>query len=102
MPEPLTHEPEGTALPPLLADLGLLLETNAAPVLFFAEFLQRVVPEVKAAGGAKPGWVKANAASGANKKLLEVRLPALTPSRVMVSPAAKSSTVLAPTSLINA
>ena len=56
MPEPLTHAPESAlrsqALPRLLEEIGRLLETPAAPAIFFAEFLQRVVPAVQAAGGA--------------------------------------------------
>ena len=39
-------------LPRLLAELGRLLETPAAPAIFFAEFLQCVVPTVQVAGGA--------------------------------------------------
>jgi biotin carboxyl carrier protein len=56
MPELLTQESESTlqaeALSRLFGELGLLLETPAAPASFFADFLQRVVPALQAAGGA--------------------------------------------------
>jgi biotin carboxyl carrier protein len=56
MPEPLTREPKNPLpsqeLPRLLEELGLLLATPAAPAMFFAEFLKRVVYATGVAGGA--------------------------------------------------
>jgi biotin carboxyl carrier protein len=56
MPEPLTQEPESPlrseALPRLLEEIGRLLDTPAAPAIFYAEFLQRVMSAVQVAGGA--------------------------------------------------
>ncbi len=61
MPEPMTHTPESVlrsqALPHLLEEIGRLLETPAAPAIFFAEFLQRVVSALQVAGGAI--WTRA-------------------------------------------
>lgn len=56
MPEPLTDKREGTPrseeFSRLLHEIAGLLETPAAPSIFFAEFLQRVVSTVPVAGGA--------------------------------------------------
>ncbi len=56
MPEPLTATLENThsreAKSRLLEDIGRLLETSAAPPVFFAKFLQRAVTATQVAGGA--------------------------------------------------
>jgi hypothetical protein len=65
MSEPLTREPESKvcseAFAPLFHEIGMLLENPAPPSVFFAEFLQRVLPALHCAGGAI--WTRSAQAS---------------------------------------